>query len=74
MLVAAEDGDDFTEKELQEQWKKFANQISSRHPRLYNTLLANKPSITSQTSIEFEISNPLQLEALIKLNLNCWVI
>jgi DNA polymerase III subunit gamma/tau len=67
LLVAAEDGDDFTEKELQEQWIKFANQISNRHPRLYNTLLANKPTITSQTSIEFEISNPLQQEALDKL-------
>ncbi len=67
LLVAAEDGDDFTEKDLQEQWKKFANQISGRQPRLYNTLLANKPSITSQSSIEFEISNPLQLEALDKL-------
>jgi DNA polymerase III gamma/tau subunit len=67
LLVAAEDGDDFTEKELQEQWVKFANQISSTQPRLYNTLLANKPTITSQTSIEFEISNPLQEEALNKI-------
>jgi DNA polymerase III subunit gamma/tau len=56
--------DDFTEKELTEQWKKFANQIRNKHPRLYNTLLANKPSIISRTGIEFELSNPLQQEAL----------
>ncbi|TVR70048.1 MAG: DNA polymerase III subunit gamma/tau [Marinilabiliales bacterium] len=62
-----DDGDDFTEKELTEQWKKFANQIRNRHPRLYNTLLANKPAITGRNSIEFEISNPLQEEALNKI-------
>ncbi len=66
-LTVNEETDDFTEKELMEQWKKFANQIRNKHPRLYNTLLANKPSINSQTSIEFEINNPLQEEALNKL-------
>ena len=59
--------DEFTEKELTEQWRKFANQIKDRHPRLHNTLLANKPGINSQTSIRFEISNPLQNEALNKI-------
>ena len=66
-LTVNEETDDFTEKELMEQWKKFANQIRNKHPRLYNTLLANKPSINSQTSIEFEINNPLQEEALNKI-------
>ena len=66
-LTVNEETDDFTEKELMEQWKKFANQIRNKHPRLYNTLLANKPSINSQTSIEFEINNPLQKEALNKI-------
>jgi len=66
-LLVAEVSDDFTEKELNEQWKKFANQIRNRHPRLSNTLMANKPSITSQTSIEFEISNSNQEEALDKI-------
>jgi DNA polymerase III subunit gamma/tau len=66
-FLTPEIGDDFTEKELEEYWKKFANQIRSKHPRLYNTLLANKPSITSQTRIEFELSNPLQQEALDKI-------
>lgn len=62
-----DDGDDFTEKDLTEQWKKFANQIRNKHPRLYNTLLANKPTITGRHSIGFEISNPLQEEALNKI-------
>ncbi len=62
-----EDDDVFTEKELVDQWKKFANQIRNRHPRLYNTLLANKPSITGPSEIEFEVSNPLQEEALKKI-------
>ncbi len=66
-LTVNEETDDFTEKELTEQWKKFANQIKNKHPRLYNTLLANKPTINSQTSIEFEINNPLQKEALNKI-------
>ena len=61
------EADDFTEKDLIGQWKKFANQIRNKHPRLYNTLLANKPSINSQTSIEYEINNPLQEEALNKI-------
>ncbi len=67
LLVAGEETDEFTEKDLSEHWKKFANQIRNKHPRLYNTLLANKPTINSQTNIEFEISNPLQEEALNKI-------
>jgi len=67
LLVAGEETDEFTEKDLSEQWKKFANRIRNKHPRLYNTLLANKPTINSQTNIEFEISNPLQQEALNKI-------
>ena len=67
LLVIQESDDDFTEKELIEQWKKFANQIRNKHPRLYNTLMANKPTINSRTGIEFEISNPLQMEALDKI-------
>jgi DNA polymerase III subunit gamma/tau len=66
-LAVQEDGEDFTENELMEQWRKFANQIRKKHPRLYNTLMANKPEINSQTSIRFEISNPLQQEALNKI-------
>ena len=66
-LATDENTDDFTEKELMDQWKKFANQIRNRHPRLYNTLLASKPSINSMTSIDFEINNPLQMEVLNKI-------
>ena len=62
-----EAAEDFTEKDLADSWKKFANQIRNKHPRLYNTLLVNKPSIFSQTKIEFELSNPLQEEALNKI-------
>ncbi len=65
--IGQENIDYFTENELLEQWKKFANQIRNQHPRLYNTLLANKPYITNQTSIQFELSNPLQEEALNKI-------
>ncbi len=63
-LLLNEEGDDLTVKDLSEQWKKFANQIRNRHPRLYNTLLANKPIITGSAGIEFEVSNPLQKEAM----------
>jgi DNA polymerase III subunit gamma/tau len=67
IIAVQENYEDFTEKELIEQWKKFANQISNDHPRLFNTLMANKPEIISQTSISFLISNPLQEEALNKI-------
>ncbi len=66
-LLAQENNDDFTEKELLLQWKKYANQIRNKHPRLYNTLLANKPSISSKNNIEFELSNHLQKEAMNKI-------
>ena len=67
LLTVQEDVDDFTERELLEQWRKFANQMRNSHPRLYNTLASNKPDIISQTNIRFEISNPLQQEALNKI-------
>ncbi|MFW5835692.1 MAG: DNA polymerase III subunit gamma/tau [bacterium] len=66
-LIVHEDTEDFTEKDLTDQWKKFANQIKDKRPRLYNTLLTNKPVINSQTNISFEISNNLQQEALNKI-------
>jgi DNA polymerase III subunit gamma/tau len=67
LLTVQEDAEDFTESELLEQWRKFANQIRNSHPRLYNTLATNRPDIISQTNIRFEISNPLQKEALNKI-------
>ena len=63
----SEEGGEFTEKELTEQWRKFANQIRDDQPRLCNTLLANKPEIVSQAGIRFEVTNPLQEEALNKI-------
>ncbi len=65
--IVQENNDDFTEKELADAWKRFANQIKNKHPRLFNTLLANKPSICNQEKIEFELSNPMQEEALNKI-------
>ncbi len=62
-----EDNEDFTEKDLADQWRKFANQIRDEHPRLYNALMSNKPEITGKSSIRFGVSNPLQQEALNKI-------
>jgi DNA polymerase III subunit gamma/tau len=65
--VISEESEEFTEKDLIDQWRKFANQIREDQPRLCNTLLANKPEIVDQSSIRFEVTNPLQEEALNKI-------
>ncbi len=62
-----ETAEEFTEDELFSKWKKFAGMIREKHPRLYNTLMANKPRIREGNLVEFEINNPLQEEMIIKV-------
>jgi DNA polymerase III subunit gamma/tau len=65
--VLSEESEEFTEKDLIDHWRKFANQLREGQPRLCNTLLANKPEIVDQATIRFEVTNPLQEEALNKI-------
>jgi len=52
--------EEFSEEDLVLKWKKFAGIIKEKQPRLYNTLMANKPGLGKNNRVEFELNNPLQ--------------
>ena len=56
---------EFTQEELKEAWKKFAEQIKSK-PRLYNMLLSKTPEISNNNQIVISLENQLQKEILEK--------
>lgn len=61
----------FTQQQLEESWKKYADDLKSNEPRIYSTLVAYQPVLKENNIIEFSISNPLQEEIIqnIKTNL-----
>jgi chromosomal replication initiation ATPase DnaA len=56
---------EFTQEELQEAWKKFAEEIKGK-PRLYNMLLSRTPKISNNSQIVISLENQLQKEILEK--------
>lgn len=61
----------FTQQQLQDNWIKYAEDLKSREPRIYSTLVAYQPVLKENGIIEFPVSNPLQEDLIrnIKINL-----
>ncbi len=59
--------EEFSEEDLVLKWKKFAGIIKEKQPRLYNTLMANKPGLGKNNRVEFELNNPLQDDIIKKV-------
>jgi DNA polymerase-3 subunit gamma/tau len=61
----------FSQLQLQDSWTKYAEDLKSREPRIYSTLVAYQPVLKENGIIEFPVSNPLQEDLIrnIKTNL-----
>ena len=53
-----------TQETLTAAWNSFANAVKTEDVRLFSMLTAHTPSLTGETNIVFQISNPLQKEPL----------
>jgi DNA polymerase-3 subunit gamma/tau len=53
-----------TQETLTAAWNSFAKAVKTEDVRLFSMLTAHTPSLTGETNIVFQISNPLQKEPL----------
>lgn len=59
---------DFTPKNLQQVWNRFATHIKASRPRIGNALLSNKPNIIDDNHITFDVVNQLQKDEITSIS------
>lgn len=55
---------DFTPKNLEHIWNRFATHIKASRPRIGNALLSNKPNIVDDNLISFDVVNQQQKDEI----------
>jgi DNA polymerase-3 subunit gamma/tau len=60
----------FTQQQLEDAWKNYAEALKNKEPRIYSTLVAYQPILKENNIIEFAVSNPLQEEIISKIKVN----
>jgi hypothetical protein len=55
---------DFTPKNMEQVWNRFANHIKASRPRIGNALLSNKPNIIDDNLISFDVVNQQQKDEI----------
>lgn len=58
---------DFTPKNLEHVWNRFATHIKASRPRIGNALLSSKPNIIDDNHISFDVVNQLQKDEIMTI-------
>lgn len=59
---------DFTPKNIEQVWNRFANHIKASRPRIGNALLSNKPTIIDDNHISFDVVNQQQKDEIMTIS------
>jgi hypothetical protein len=58
---------DFTPKNMEQVWNRFANHIKASRPRIGNALLSSKPNIIDDNHISFDVVNQQQKDEIMTI-------